>query len=143
MARQIVTWAATGQQPRSTGATLPHGNHHGRCWGMALETRSGPDSGPTKARSSAAGDHPALGQRLPGTQRQRWAEVARQASGFSEATRRASEAARAISAIQPQLDVWRQHQEQIARTIRLMQGQRSLDMGFSDQTLDRATEFLE
>jgi hypothetical protein len=76
-------------------------------------------------------------------QRQRWADVARQASGLSEAAKRASEVAKAISAGRAQFEVWRQHQEQIAETIRLMQGQRSLQMGFSAQTFDRATELLE
>jgi hypothetical protein len=76
-------------------------------------------------------------------QRQRWAELARQISSLNEATRTASEAARAISSIQPQLQVWHQQQEQIAQTIRLMQARPSLRMGFSAQTFDRATELVE
>jgi len=76
-------------------------------------------------------------------QRRRWAELARQISSFNEATRTASEAARALSAIQPQLRVWHQHQEQIAETIRLMQVRPHLRMGFSAQTFDRATELVE
>jgi hypothetical protein len=76
-------------------------------------------------------------------QRQRWAELARQISSFNEATRTASEAAGAISSIQPQLQVWHQQQEQIAQTIRLMQARPHLRMGFSAQTFDRATELVE
>ncbi len=76
-------------------------------------------------------------------QQRQWADVARQTAGYRETMRRASEVGKAISAGQAQFEVWRQHQEQIAQTIRLMQARPSLRMGFSTQTFDRATGLLE
>jgi ABC-type transporter Mla subunit MlaD len=69
-------------------------------------------------------------------QQRQWAEIARHSDAFREALRRASEVSRAVSAVQPQLD-------QIAETIRLMQAQPSLRMGFSTPMLDQATGVLE
>jgi hypothetical protein len=76
-------------------------------------------------------------------QRRQWAEVMRQSDAFRETIRRASETARAFSALQPQLEVWPEQQDQIAQTIRLMQARPSLRMGFSAPTLDQASELLE
>ncbi len=83
-------------------------------------------------------------------QRTQWAALAKQVSQvrqqtsqISEAARRASEVSRSISMLQPQLQAWRQHQEQIVRTVRLLQDLPSLRMGFDAPTLDRATELLE
>jgi hypothetical protein len=78
-------------------------------------------------------------------QQRQWSDVARQTAGYRETMRRASEVGKAISASagQAQFEVWRQHQEQIAQTIRLMQARPSLRMGFSTPTFDRATGLLE
>src|SRR6266545_5623433 len=68
-------------------------------------------------------------------QRTQWAALAKQVSQvrqqtsqISEAARRASEVSRSISMLQPQLQAWRQHQEQIVRTVRLLQDLPSLRM---------------
>ena len=75
------------------------------------------------------------------------AEIGRQSAAFKQAIGQASEMARTLHAHQPQLEVWRQHNkqlgDQLAQTIRLMQARPSLRAGFSEQTLDRATEVLD
>jgi hypothetical protein len=115
--------------------------------GGAGEWRWRPDPALIAALQRLAAQHRAAIQPILDAslapQRQRWAELARQISSFNEAMRTASEAARALSSIQPQLQVWHQQQEQIAQTIRLMQARPSLRMGFSAQTFDRATELVE